>query len=140
MRLSSGEIQQIALESFEDPVFFMRTFLPHWFYLPMPWVHRGMLAILSRQTDFLLKFGEEQWPRAKGVWDEKQLEKILKHFTWREDPTSPLSKPIPIFQVERDSRGSPVAIHLSISDRMLFIMPRGVSKTTLVNGHNLREI
>jgi hypothetical protein len=140
MRLSSGEIQQIALESFEDPVFFMRTFLPHWFYLPMPWVHRGMLAILSRQTDFLLKFGEEQWPKAKGVWDERGLKKIISHFTWKDDPSNPLSKPRAIFQVERTKKGELAAIHLSVSDRMLFIMPRGVSKTTLLNGHNLREI
>ena len=63
--LSVLEAQAIALESFEDPAFFCRTFLPEWFYLPMPWVHRGMLAILARQTDWLLRFGEEKWPKGK---------------------------------------------------------------------------
>src|SRR5713226_7614386 len=39
LMLSQDEAASIALESFEDPGFFMRTFLPGWFYLPMPWVH-----------------------------------------------------------------------------------------------------
>ena len=140
MKLTPGEAQAVALEAFEDPGFFMRTFLPHWFYLPMPWVHRGMLAILARQTDWLLKFGEEQWPKGVGVWDEKQLSKILSHFTWKEDPSNPLCSSISIFEAIRSSSGKIEAINLAVSDRMLFIMPRGVSKTTLVNGHNLREI
>jgi hypothetical protein len=138
--LSPLEAQAVAMEAFSDPAFFMRTFLPQWFYLPMPWVHRGMLAILARQTDWLLKFGPEEWPKASGVWDEKQLDKILRHFVWKEDPSSALCEAMPIFEAERQASGKIHALHLAVSDRMLFIMPRGVSKTTLVNGHNLREI
>lgn len=138
--INSKDLQLLAEESFADPAFFMRTFLPQWFYLPMPWVHRGMLAILSRQTDWLLKFGEEHWPRTKGIWDEPQLEKIIRHFVWKADPDDPLCPPTSLFKVDRDRAGRPCALHLSVSDRMLFMMPRGISKTTLVNGHNLREI
>ncbi len=106
----------------------------------MPWVHRGMLSILSRQTDWLLKFGEEIWPKGTGNWTESQLDKIIRHFTWKADPNDPLCEPIHIFQAERDSKNNICALHLQISDKMLFIMPRGASKTTIVNAHNLREI
>lgn len=138
--MSPDEAAQIALNSFEDPAFFMRTFLPRWFSLPMPWVHRGMLAVLCRQTDWLLKFGEEEWPGGVGTWDQKQLEKIIKHFTWKSEPGDPHSPMLPIFEPVKTLRGKIIGLNLLISDKMLFIMPRGVSKTTLVNGHVLREI
>lgn len=134
--LSKAEASELMLASFEDPAFFCRTFLPQWFSLPMPWVHRGMLAVLSQQTDWLLKFGEEEWPNGKGIWDEKQLEKILRHFVYKPDG----SDAQPIFLAERSSSGSISAIHLQLSSKMLFILPRGSSKTTLLNAHNLREI
>lgn len=106
----------------------------------MPWVHRGVLAILSQQTDWLLKFGEEKWPSGVGVWDEKQLDKILRHFVWRVEPDDPSSETFPIFEAVRDEQGKIIAINLRASKRILIIMPRGVSKTTILNAHNLREI
>src|SRR5260370_37156680 len=106
----------------------------------MPWVTRGMLAILARQTDWLLKFGPEEWPRRKGLWDEAQLEKIIRHFVWKAEPDDPLCPATPIFEPDRDSSGRIGALHLRVSNKILFIMPRGVSKTTLVNAHNLSEI
>ena len=138
--LSIAEAKAVALESFEDPAFFCRTFLPEWFYLPMPWVHGGILAILSKQTDWLLKFGVEKWPKGDGLWDEKQLDKILRHFSWKAEPENQTCPKQPVFVADRDSRGRLAAIHLRISDKMLIIMPRGSSKTTLINAHNLREI
>src|SRR3990167_6885306 len=95
-KLTEDQILQIATLGLEDPAYFCRTFFPQWFYLPMPWVHRGVLAILTRQTDWLLKFGEETWPGGVGVWDEKQLDKIIRHFVWRPDPDDPQSSVVPL--------------------------------------------
>jgi hypothetical protein len=139
-KLSPEEILDLATRGLEDPGFFCRTFFPEWFYLPMPWVHRGVLAILTRQTDWLLNFGEEQWPKGKGVWDEKGLDKILRHFVWRPEPDDPNSPVIPLFEAERNAQGQITAVHMRASNRMLFIMPRGISKTTLVNAANIRDI
>lgn len=138
--ISKDEALELATRSFEDPGFFMRVFLPTWFSLPMPWFHRGILAILSRQTDWLLSFGEEEWSKGTGVWDEKQLDKILRHFLWKPEPDDPYCKPVPVFVPERSARGDIEAIHIGVSSKTLLIAPRGVSKTTLVNGHHLREI
>ena len=84
--------------------------------------------------------GEEKWPGGKGVWDEKQLEKIIKHFVWRSDPEDLTGPLVPLFSADRTASGRIGRLSLSISDRMLVIMPRGVSKTTLLNAHNIREI
>src|SRR5262245_25314205 len=100
----------------------------------MPWFHRGILAVLCRQTDFLLKFGEEEWAKSRGLWDERGLDKIVRHFSWKEEPEDPKCPSNPIFSIKRDSHGRIGAIDLMVSDKMLFIMPRGGAKTTLVNG------
>lgn len=139
-KITQDQAKEIALLSMEDPSFFCRTFLPNWFPKPMPWIHRGMLAILTKQVDWLLKFGEENWPFAQGMWTHEQLESIVKYFVWRSDPTDPNSPLLPLFQADRSADGTICALHLSYSNRMLFIMPRGISKTTLVNAHELREI
>jgi hypothetical protein len=101
-RLTSEEIVEIVKNSLTDPVFFCRTFFPNWFTLPMPWFHRGLLAILSRQTDFLLNFGPETWPAGESVWDERQLDKILRHFVWKPEPEDTNGPVIPLFEAERD--------------------------------------
>lgn len=134
------EAQDLARLGMEDPGYFCRTFLPEWFPLQMPWVHRGVLAILSRQVDWLLKFGEESWPQETAVWDQTQLENILKYFVWRPEPEDLTSPLVPLFEAERDSKGVIAKLHLSVSDRTLIIMPRGISKTTLLNANELREI
>lgn len=148
--LTAEEAAELAKMGFADPGFFCRSFLPHWFPLPMPWFHRGCLAILSRKTDWLLKFGEEQWTGmmlkdgavhdGRGVWTEAQLDKIVRHFVYKLEPEDPLSPALPLFEVDRDSRGNIGAIHLRVSNRVLIIAPRGVSKTTIVNASNLRRI
>ncbi len=140
MTLSTQEAEEIALNCYEDPLLFNKLFLNEWFTLPPPWVHRGMLAVLSRKTDWLLKFGEEQWPLGTAVWDEKGLDKIIRYFVWRSDPEDAKSPVVPLFTVDRDSKGVPVAVHLKYSDYMWFIMPRGISKTTIVNADNLRNV
>lgn len=96
---------------YEDPVFFCRYFLKHIFPQPMPWVHRGILAIMTRRTDFLWRYGD--------------LEKIIKHFVWKEDWKDPKSPEHPIFQIEGDK------ILMTIGKFTLLILPRGFSKTML---------
>lgn len=138
--LTATEAEALAKLAYADPGYFCRTFFPHWFPLPMPWLHRGILALLTKQTDWLLKFGEEDWPQRKGVWDAKQLSKILRHFVWKAEPEDPLSQEVPIFETVLDDKGAIVAIDLRRSERTLIIAPRGISKTTLVNAANTRDI
>ena len=138
--LSNEDILSLVGEMYDDPGLFCRVILPQWFGLPMPWVHRGALSILLGKTDWLLRFGEEAWPQAKGQWDEKQLDKILRHFVWRADPDDPSCEPTPVFIPVRREDGSIERIDLHISDKVLIIMPRGLSKTTIVNAANLFDI
>lgn len=138
--LKPDEVQELALKCYENPALFNRTFLPDWFSHPMPWVHRGMIALLSKKVDWLLEFGEEEWPAGKGVWDEKGLEKILNYFGYRSDPDDPKSPMLPLFRLDKTSNGKPGKLSMYYSDRMLFIMPRGISKTTLINADNIKEI
>ena len=57
-----------------DPVWFLRTVFPDKFTSDIPWMHRGIIALLTGKTDFLLKYGE--------------LDKIVRHFVWQ-DPLDP---------------------------------------------------
>lgn len=139
IKLNEKEKEEIAAKGFANPGYFCRVFLSHWFSLPMPWVHRGFLALLTRKTDWLLEFGPETWAKAEGYWDEKQLDKILRHFVWRPEPDNPEGPEIPLFQAKRDSLGKIYAIDLLVSKRILAIMPRGISKTTLVNASNIYD-
>ena len=112
--LSREEKDRLMEDGFEDPVFFCRTFLPEWFPGPMPWVHRGMLAIMLRRTDFLHAYGE--------------LDKIVENFTYKVDPDDPESPEENIFTLEDDG-----TITIRLSPFTLLMLPRGYSKTTLVN-------
>jgi hypothetical protein len=99
-----------------------------------------MLALLSKKVDWLLEFGEETWPSGAAVWDEKGLEKIINYFCYRTDPDDPKSPMRSLFTLDRNSKGKPCKISMFYSDKMLFIMPRGISKTTIINADNIKEI
>lgn len=116
----SDEDRKLLLtEAFADPVFFAKTFLPHLFPSDIPWVHRGIMAIATRQTDFLMKYGE--------------LEKIVSHFVWREDPNPNVVCPeIPLFILQYNEAGTVIAIDLNVQANSVIMMPRGFSKTTLL--------
>lgn len=113
-----GDLKVILTETFADPVLFLKTFLSHKFSKDVPWVHRGILAIATRQTDFLLKYGD--------------LDKIVSHFTWKADPNDPKCPENPIFTLHYDERGNVTAIDLDYTKYSLLMMPRGFSKTTLM--------
>lgn len=116
--LSREEIDQELAECLADPVYFLKLFLPDWFPDTIPWFHRGILAILTRQTDFLVKYGE--------------LDKIIANFEWKEDPWDQQSPPQPMFSLQPDG-----TIKLVITRFTVLMLPRGFSKTTLLNGIGL---
>lgn len=124
LNLSKEEIKAIAIRGYENPLFFLKFFLEKWFPKEVPWVHRGIVAILTRRCDFLLEFDEH--------YTEACLDKIIRHFTWREDPTDDTSKLHYVFEL--DYKGK---LHMTLGKFTLIMMPRGFSKTTLINGVNI---
>lgn len=87
-----------------DPVFFCRFFLEEQFPGEMPWVHRGLLAIMLRRTEFLRGYGE--------------LDKIFSNFLDQREQ--------PIF-IELEDKS--IALRLNRFTEVL--LPRGFSKTTI---------
>lgn len=100
-------VKELAAEALEDPVFFCEFFLPHMFPEQMPWVHRGIWAILTRRTKFLTKYGE--------------LDKIERNFVYARD-----GKEFPIFR--RTASGD---LTMTVHRYTLVMLPRGFSKTTI---------
>lgn len=121
--LSKEEASEVAARCFSDPHFFCKFFLNEWFFLPMPAVHRGVLAVLTKKCNFLLNFDED--------YTEGDLEWIIENFTWKENPSDPDSAEHPIFS--RTEEG----LQMVLGRYTLIMMPRGMSKTTLVNAANL---
>lgn len=118
MTLSKQQIEAELRLMLEDPVYALKVLLPHWFPDRIPWFHRGIIAILTQQVDFLERYGE--------------LDKIFKYFQWKEDPWDKDSPSVPMFS--RDESGH---IKLTLAPFTLIMLPRGFSKTTLLNGVNL---
>lgn len=125
------QIEELAARCYRSRVEFCRVFLPEWFPTKMPWVHRGILALLTGQTEFLLDFGVEEWPTETAEWTPRDLQKILTNFL--DEQTGK-----PIFRVVLDD--GPPHIVIDAKNSIGIIMPRGSSKTTLVNASNLADI
>lgn len=122
----------IAREFLADPVLMARTILPHWFGRPMPWVHRGIIALALRRTDFLLNFSEEKWAEGEPApWTLADLKKIEKHF---------VHKGVKLFTIVYNDEGAPIRVDLITSDKVIVVMPRGFSKTTLFKFIQLYKI
>lgn len=120
LAITPEDLKAVAAKGYDDPHFFLKFFLEEWFSLPMPWVHRGLLAILTRRCAFLQNFDED--------YTEVHLQKIIKNFTWKEDPSNPESPEHSIFSI-----GVNGALEMTLSRHTLVMMPRGISKTTLAN-------
>ena len=129
--ISRQDLKEIGQRAYADPVFFCKFFLEHWFPNEVPWVHRGLLAIFTRRTDFLLGYGE--------------IDKIERNFAWKENPSDSNSKLNSIFNVEWrwDSEAEDWTarnVKLKSSAYAMLMMPRGFSKTTLTNAVTLYYI
>lgn len=119
--MAQNSFDEIALrrEGFKNPVFFLKTFLADWFPGRMPWVHRGIAAIFTKQCQFLLEFD--------GEYGEKELDKIVRHFVYTDQVSG---EHIPIFKYN----SSGPTLQMEIGLHTLIMLPRGFSKTTLTMG------
>ena len=118
--LTLEEVKAVARKGYDDPHFFCKFFLEEWFSLPMPWVHRGVLAILTRRCGFLQVFDEH--------YGEAELDKLIRNFTWKEDPNDKDSPEHSIFAINAEG-----VLEMTLGQHTLVMMPRGISKTTLAN-------
>lgn len=121
--ISQEELQALKERGYADPPFFLRTFLPDWFPGPIPWVHRGIAAIVLRRADFLLDWSNE--PGSE--YTERDFRKILSNFFWKDSRGEKHF----IFHWDPDE---PDSITIMLGKNVLIMMPRGFSKTTLMMG------
>lgn len=117
-------LQEAVRRSAFDPNYFLRFFLPHWFPTPLPPVHLGLLALLTRKVAWL---NEPQYHFAHAF--------LLEHFKYEAEPGNPVSALLPVFSYNSEGK-----ILMVAGDNNNWIIPRGFSKTTLCNGANLYEL
>ena len=125
--VSKKEEESIRTELWEKyyqhPDEFLHEVLKGWFPKEIPWVHLGIIAILSRRTDFLLKYSE------------KILNKLVSHFVYSDnEEIGSVEEELPMFSLIKDETGKIVSIDLIVTKNTLIMLPRGFSKTTLANG------
>lgn len=139
--LSPEELEDLRVRCFRSSSEFARIFLPEWFPRKMPWFHRGILALMSGKTEFLLDFGTEVWKDEVAQWTHEDLRKILTNFVRQSVPGDPKSPTEPIFALEVDPEsGRPTVRILNPTQKIAVILPRGYSKTTIMNLGNLKAI
>lgn len=114
-------LREAVIESADDPAYFCRFFLKHWFPSPIPPLHLGILALQTRKVSFL-----EKYPDA--------IPWLLEYFKYMADPNDPDSVELPVFQL--DPAGH---IFMVAGMNNCDIIPRGFSKTTLNNAINLYD-
>lgn len=118
--MEKEDIEKIVRLGYSDTAFFLKFFLLHWYPAPFSWAHYGIMAIMDRKTDFLLKY-----------LDARGLDKLVRHFVTEEG--EPLF--IPVYE-----DGVLTRIDMVIKRNTLVIMPRGFAKTTLINGCMIKNI
>lgn len=92
-----------------DPVFYCRWFLGEELIpTDMPWIHRGLLAVLTRKHKFLTKYGD--------------LEKIIDNFIWQAEGDEVHH----LFEFTDDGE-----FVMNPRRFTAVMMPRGISKTTI---------
>lgn len=101
------ELLELAKDAYEDPVYFCKVFLAHLFPGDIPWVHRGLLAILTKRTDFLHKYGD--------------IDRIVDNFVFERD-----GKVQKIFRKRDDG-----SLYMVLGRYTLVMLPRGFAKTTI---------
>lgn len=139
--LTEDELHDLRQRCYRSPSEFGRVFLQSWFPRKMPWFHRGILALITGKTEFLLDFGPERWrDQLDAEWTHDDLEKILTNFVVQTEPGNPESPVRPVFDLSFDEDGNPKIVILEQKQKVAVILPRGYSKTTLVNTANLRSL
>lgn len=150
--LTEEQKREIAEAGWRSPVEFCRIILPNWFPTKMPWVHRGLAALRIGRADFLLDFGKEVWQEdieagTQSEWTVQDFEKLIANFVtvtkeavYKDGRMIEPEVTKPMFLVARDSSGYPTGCWIADpKDDNAFIIPRGFSKTTLINALNLRD-
>ena len=123
----SEDIQHLLMDTYQDPVAFARAFVPHWFpaskqdaeweLCPIAPLHRGILAILLRKCEFLLRYGDLEWIEENFTYvDEEGNEHKIFNLTGEDAP------------------------QMFVSKFTLIMIPRGFAKTTCANLANLHNI
>jgi len=121
-------LDQAVERSSWDPAYFLRFFLRAWFPSELPPFHLGVLALMTRKVEFL-----NHYPDAHDF--------LLNEFWYEADPDDKTAHEQPnkgrINVFEKDADGNIVLI---ADEHNNVLMPRGYSKTTLMNGVNLYEV
>lgn len=112
-------LRDAVIEGSSDPAYWLRFFLPHWFPTPLPPVHLGIAALITRKVSWLKKY-----PDSHAF--------LATYFRYMADPNDPESLQLPVFQFDEDG-----SIRMVAGMNNNIIMPRGFSKTTLYNGLQL---
>lgn len=115
-------LRQAILRSAWDPAYFMRFFLAHWFPSAIPPFHLGIIAVVTKKVEFL-----NHYPQAHDF--------LLTEFKYAADPNDPTSAEINVFYKGEDGK-----LRMVAGDHANIMVPRGFSKTTLLNGCNLYEV
>lgn len=146
--------EELAARSVSDLVFFAHFFMPESFPGRMPWLHRGLFAILTEQTDFLWSYGEvhkimrEFVERDLDNEDDKTnvtrrlfrcFDKTGQEFSWNQiaeleavNSEHAVSTELPTPTVNSDFvQRLGLVLYLDIGRYTEIIIPRGFSKTTI---------
>jgi hypothetical protein len=133
-RTTKALLTQAVEASAEDPAYFLRYFLRHWFPSQLPPFHLGYLALMTGKVTFL-----DNYPEAHDF--------LLNHFNYEPDPREPAlledgvtpnleAQPTPVF-VKNDA--GDICL-VAPREHINFVVPRGFSKTTLTKGAFLYEL
>lgn len=151
-----AEYKDLAIRCWRSPSEYAREFFGAWFPSKMPWVHRGIAALRTQQCDFLLDFGEEWWPEdvengTPSEWTVDDVVKIVTNFVVveREAKLDEMGRVVepeilrPLFILDLDEQGVIQGIRIADEadgSQNAFMLPRGYSKTTLINLLNHRDL
>lgn len=107
------DLRALAAEGYADPIAFCKIFLPRLFPGRIPWLHRGLWAVLTRRADFLEKYGE--------------IDKIISNFVWKGADGVERS----IFYYDEEGK-----LQIRLGRYTMVMLPRGFSKTTIAGTAN----
>jgi hypothetical protein len=105
--LTLSQCKEIAAACWKNPHHFAKFFFPSLVPKRMPWLHKGILAITTKQVEWLES--------------DPEVEKIVRNFVYERD-----GEVIPLF-VWLDGK-----LCLNLERYTMFMIPRGYAKTTIV--------